>query len=203
MDVFTQSSVMVGKGDDGDLPSLVEGVRSGRPAAVERLVARVQDRVRGWAARFTDDEDAADDVAQEVLIGLERRVSRFSGASRFSTWLFAVTRNVALSQRSRDRRRAMLLERRLEIEGIEQDAVEQDPDAVQLASLVMQYYDALPKRQRSIFEMVDLQGMTPAEVARQLGMEQVTVRAHLFKARRTIRTRMLEQHERMLKEYRS
>jgi len=203
MDVFTQSSVMVGKGDDGDLPSLVEGVRSGRPAAVERLVARVQDRVRGWAARFTDDEDAADDVAQEVLIGLERRVSRFSGASRFSTWLFAVTRNVALSQRSRDRRRAMLLERRLEIAGIEQETVEQDPDAVQLASLVMQYYDALPKRQRSIFEMVDLQGMTPAEVARQLGMEQVTVRAHLFKARRTIRTRMLEQHERMLKEYRS
>jgi len=195
--------VMVGKGDDGDLPSLVEGVRSGRPAAVERLVARVQDRVRGWAARFTDDEDAADDVAQEVLIGLERRVSRFSGASRFSTWLFAVTRNVALSQRSRDRRRAMLLERRLEIAGIEQETVEQDPDAVQLASLVMQYYDALPKRQRSIFEMVDLQGMTPAEVARQLGMEQVTVRAHLFKARRTIRTRMLEQHERMLKEYRS
>ena len=203
MDVFTQSSVMVGKGDDGDLPSLVEGVRSGRPAAVERLVARVQDRVRGWAARFTDDEDAADDVAQEVLIGLERRVSRFSGASRFSTWLFAVTRNVALSQRSRDRRRAMLLERRLELEGIEQETAEQDPDAVQLASLVMQYYDALPKRQRSIFEMVDLQGMTPAEVARQLGMEQVTVRAHLFKARRTIRTRMLEQHERMLKEYRS
>jgi len=203
MDVFTQSSVMVGKGDDGDLPSLVEGVRSGRPAAVERLVARVQDRVRGWAARFTDDEDAADDVAQEVLIGLERRVSRFSGASRFSTWLFAVTRNVALSQRSRDRRRAILLERRLELEGVEQETVEQDPDAVQLASLVMQYYDALPKRQRSIFEMVDLQGMTPAEVARQLGMEQVTVRAHLFKARRTIRTRMLEQHERMLKEYRS
>ncbi len=203
MDVFTQSSVMVGKGDDGDLPSLVEGVRSGRPAAVERLVARVQDRVRGWAVRFTDDEDAADDVAQEVLIGLERRVSRFRGASRFSTWLFAVTRNVALSQRSRDRRRAMLLERRLETEGIEQETVEQDPDAVQLASLVMRYYDALPKRQRSIFEMVDLQGMTPADVARQLGMEQVTVRAHLFKARRAIRTRMLEQHERMLKEYRS
>lgn len=201
MNVFTQSSVMVGKGDDGDLPSLVEGVRSGRPAAVERLVARVQDRVRGWAARFTDDEDAADDVAQEVLIGLERRVSRFHGASRFSTWLFAVTRNVALSQRRREQRRAMLLERRLEVDGIEQGTVQQDPDAIRLAGFVMQYYDALPKRQRSIFEMVDLQGMTPAEVARQLGMEQATVRAHLFKARRAIRTRMLEQHERMLKEY--
>ncbi len=201
MDVFTQSSVMVGKGDDGDLPSLVEGARSGRPASVERLVARVQDRVRAWAARFTDDSDAADDVTQEVLIGLERRVKRFDGASRFSTWLFAVTRNVALSQRRRDQRRAMLLERRFEGEGVVVGTTEHDPDAVRLAELVVQYYDALPRRQRSIFEMVDLRGMAPAEVARELGMEQVTVRAHLFKARRAIRARMLEQHERMLKEY--
>jgi RNA polymerase sigma-70 factor (ECF subfamily) len=203
MGVFTQSSVIVGNGDDGDLPSLVDGVRSGRPAAVDRLVARVQDRVRGWAGRFTDDADAADDVAQEVLIGLERRVKRFHGASRFSTWLFAVTRNVALSQRRRDQRRAMLLERRLESRPAEIATAESDPDVARLASLVLQYFEALPKRQRSIFEMVDLQGMTPAEVARQLGMEQVTVRAHLFKARRTIRGRMLEQHERLLKEYRS
>jgi RNA polymerase sigma-70 factor (ECF subfamily) len=203
MGVFTQSSVIVGNGDDGDLPSLVDGVRSGRPAAVDRLVARVQDRVRGWAGRFTDDADAADDVAQEVLIGLERRVKRFHGASRFSTWLFAVTRNVALSQRRRDQRRAMLLERRLESRPAEIATAEDDPDLARLASLVLQYFEALPNKQRSIFEMVDLQGMTPAEVARQLGMEQVTVRAHLFKARRTIRGRMLEQHERLLKEYRS
>ena len=203
MDVFTQSSAMMDNGDDGDLPSLVEGARSGRPAAVERLVARVHDRVRGWAARFTDDEDAADDVAQEVLIGLERRVKRFDGASRFSTWLFAVTRNVALSQRRRDQRRAMLLERRFEGEDVAMVSSQDDPDAARLAGLVIQYYDALPRRQRSIFEMVDLLGMTPAEVARQLGMQQVTVRAHLFKARRAIRARMLEQHERMLKEYES
>lgn len=203
MGVFTQSSVIVGNGDDGDLPSLVDGVRSGRPAALDRLVARVQDRVRGWAGRFTDDADAADDVAQEVLIGLERRVKRFHGASRFSTWLFAVTRNVALSQRRRETRRAMLLERRAapEVTGIASG--ESDPDTARLASLVLLYFDALPNRQRSIFEMVDLQGMTPAEVARQLGMEQVTVRAHLFKARRAIRCRMLEHHERLLKEYRS
>jgi DNA-directed RNA polymerase specialized sigma24 family protein len=54
-----------------------------------------------------------------------------------------------------------------------------------------------------IFEMVDLRGMAPTEIARELGMEQATVRAHLFKARRTIRAKMLEHHERLLKEYRS
>jgi RNA polymerase sigma-70 factor (ECF subfamily) len=203
MDVFTQATLIVGTNDDGDLPSLVEGARSGRPAAVERLVARVQDRVRGWAARFTDDADAADDVAQEVLIGLERRVRKFSGTSRFSTWLFSVTRNVALSQRRREQHRAFLLERRTETDPPQTQTVDVDPDAAELAKLAMRYFDDLPAKQRLIFESVDLLGMTPAELARELGMEQVTVRAHLFKARRTIRSKMLEHHERMLKEYRS
>lgn len=203
MDVFNQSTLIVGTKDDGDLPSLVEGVRSGRPAAVERLVTRVQHRVRGWAARFTDDGDAADDVAQEVLIGLERRVRTFSGTSRFSTWLFSVTRNVALSQRRREQRRALLLERRTETDPLVVESIEADPDAAALAKLALRYFDDLPAKQRLIFESVDLLGMTPAELARELGMEQVTVRAHLFKARRTIRSKMLEHHERMLKEYRS
>jgi RNA polymerase sigma-70 factor (ECF subfamily) len=203
MDVFTQSTLVVGTNDDGDLPSLVEGARSGRPAAVERLVARVQDRVRAWASRFTEDADAADDVAQEVLIGLERRVRKFSGASLFSTWLFSVTRNVALSRRRREQHRAVLLQRRTVIDPPQAETSELDPDARELARLALQYFDDLPPRQRMIFESVDLLGMTPAELARELGMEQVTVRAHLFKARRTIRSKMLQNHERMLKEYRS
>ena len=203
MDVFTQQPLVVGTNDDGDLPSLVEGARSGRPAAVERLVARVQDRVRGWAARFTEDDDAADDVAQEVLIGLERRVRKFSGTSRFSTWLFSVTRNVALSRRRRERHRAFLLERRTAADPPRTETVDADPDAAEIARLALQYVDKLPAKQRMIFESVDLLGMTPAELARELGMEQVTVRAHLFKARRTIRSKMLEHHERMLTEYKS
>ena len=203
MDVFTQSTLIVGTKDDGDLPSLVEGARSGRPAAVDRLAARVQDRVRGWAARFTEDDDAADDVAQEVLIGLERRVRKFSGTSQFSTWLFSVTRNVALSRRRRERHRAFLLERRTVADPPRTETIEADPDAAEITRLAMRYFDALPAKQRMIFEAVDLLGMTPAELARELGMEQVTVRAHLFKARRTIRSKMLEHHERMLKEYRS
>ena len=198
MDVFTQSSVI--GGDDGDLPSLVDEVRSGKPAALERLIARVQSRVRGWAVRFTGDEDTADDVAQQVLIGLDRRVQRFDGASRFTTWLFAVTRNVALSERRRSERRAALVIEH-EALALEQSSRAADPDAARLAALVVQYFDALPRRQRQIFELADLRGLTPTEIAARLGMEPVTVRGHLFKARRAIRAKLLEHHERLLEEY--
>jgi len=198
MGVLTRTAVI--SSDDGDLPSLVDGVPTGRPAALDRLVARVHGRVRAWAARFTDDEDAADDVAQEVLIGLERRVRRFDGRSKFSTWLFTVTRNVALSQRRRSERRASLLEQRMFEQATQ---AESDPDATLLAELALRYFDALPGRQRLIFELCDVRGQTPAEVARDLGMEQSTVRAHLFKARRAIRAKLIEHHERLLQEYRS
>jgi RNA polymerase sigma-70 factor (ECF subfamily) len=197
--VFTHSSVIDRRGD-GDIPALVEDVRSGRPAALDGLIARVQTRVRLWATRFTDDPDTADDIAQEVLIGLERRVQRFDGRSKFSTWLFTVTRNVALTQRKRHERRAELLSQRIVDET---ESAQADPDASRLAELAMRYFEALPGKQRLIFELCDIGGETPAEVARRLGMEQSTVRAHLFKARRAIRARLLEHHDRLLTEYRS
>lgn len=201
MDVFTRSAVIAGNGDDGDLPSLVDGVRAGRPAAVERLAARVRAQVHAWASRITHDADAADDVTQVVLIGLERRVRRFNGRSRFSTWLFAVTRNVALSHVRRDERRSELLKREIPLSLGPAEAEPDDPDAARLAALVLKYFDELPRRQRQIFELADVRGWSPAEIARELGMQQVTVRAHLFRARKTIRERMLEHHERLLKEY--
>lgn len=200
--MFTNSTVISGQGDDGELPSLVDGVRAGRAAALERLVARVHGRVRAWALRFTDDEDAADDVAQEVLIALDRRVQQYDGRSRFSTWLFSVTRNAALSARKREQRRAHLLARRLVLEQADARG-EVNADAATLARLALAYHDALPAKQRLIFELCDIRGGKPADVARQLGMEQATVRAHLFKARKTIRERLVAHHEKLLQEYRS
>ena len=197
MDVFTQTSVI--GGEDGDLPSLVEQARAGKPAALERLIVRVQSRVLAWAMRFTGDEDAAEDVAQQVLIGLDRRMKRFDGASRFTTWLFAVTRNVALSERRKTERRVSLASSHHLLAA--ESAASPDPDAARLAALVVKYFDALPARQRQIFELADLRGMTPAEIASTLGVEAVTVRGHLFKARRAIRAKLLKHHERLLEEY--
>lgn len=192
---------MAGPGDD-ELKALVAEVRSGRKAALERLIVRVQANVRRWAGRFASDEDAAEDITQDVLIELERRVQRFDGASRFSTWLFSVTRNVALSRRQRETRRVALLARQQELDDHEIHA-ELDPDVSRLAALALRYFDALPPQQKRVFELVDIRGLTPAEVARRLAMEQSTVRGNLFKARRAIREQLLLHHERLLKEYRS
>jgi RNA polymerase sigma-70 factor (ECF subfamily) len=193
--------VIAGQGDD-ELQKLVAEARSGRRASLERLLDHVQANVRRWAGRFASDDDAAEDIAQDVLIGLERRVQRFDGASRFSTWLFTVTRNVALSRRRRETRRAALFAEQQHV-ALDDQSDATDPDAARLAALALRYFDELPPQQRRVFELVDIRGLAPAEVARRLSMEQSTVRGHLFKARRSIREQLLEHHERLLKEYRS
>ncbi len=199
----TAATVVRDSHDDAEIPALVDDIRAGQPAAFERLVARVRQRVQRWARRYTDDDDSAEDVAQEVLIGLEHRVHQFRGGSRFTTWLFTVTRSVALNHRRREQRRSELrVAHDAPPDVLDRDAAA-DSDRATLAALILRYFDALPPQQRLIFRLVDLEGLEPAEVARQLGMRQVTVRANLFKARRTIRAKMLERHERLLMEYRS
>lgn len=186
--------------DEPELNALIEEVRSGRQSAFAELVTRVQARVHAWAARFTDDPDEAEDVAQDVLIGLQRGVQQYHGRSRFSTWLFSVTRNAALNQQRGEVRRASIRVERGVAERASPEARDTHDERT-VASLVLKYFHELPPRQRQVFELVDLRDESPVDVARMLGMRPVTVRAHLFKARRAIRTRMLELHEPLMTEF--
>ncbi|HTR76997.1 MAG TPA: sigma-70 family RNA polymerase sigma factor [Gemmatimonadaceae bacterium] len=191
---------------DEDLPRLVNEVKAGVPGAFERLARSVEERVRGWARRVTVDHDEADDVTQDVLIKLERVLQGFAGTSRFSTWLYRVTRNAALERRRREERHAgpsvdSLVRGRTRERALVVQAAPDTVDHTALTRVVLECFDSLPRRQRQVFELADLRGYTPTEIAKCLAMKPVTVRAHLFKARRTIRTRMLEQHPDLVKEY--
>ena len=63
-----------------------------------------------------------------------------------------------------------------------------------IAGLVRDFFMQLPARQREVFALADLEGFTPTEIARMLSLKPVTVRAHLFRARRAIRRKILDNH---------
>jgi RNA polymerase sigma-70 factor (ECF subfamily) len=66
-------------------------------ACVDELFGRYHARVGAWCYRFTGDRAAAADLAQEVFLRVWRRLEMFRGESKFSTWLFSVTRNHCLN----------------------------------------------------------------------------------------------------------
>lgn len=57
------------------------------------LFRRYERRVRGWCERFTADREASIDLTQEVFLKAYRHLDGFRCDSRFSTWLYAITRN--------------------------------------------------------------------------------------------------------------
>jgi RNA polymerase sigma-70 factor (ECF subfamily) len=182
---------------DLGLEPLVREAQSGNEAAFRRLVERCYRQIHRWALVRTGDADDADDITQDVLVRLSTHLHRYDGRSRFTTWLYRVTANTAggFFRRRTARRRA---DQRAQEGGADPDAVPPDPLArlhqADVAGVVKLFFDALPGRQREILDLADLQGFGPGEIANMLGMNPVTVRAHLFRARRTLRTRMLAEY---------
>jgi len=192
-----------GPRDDDELAALVGRARTGNVAAFDALARRVRDRVRRWARQVVADADDAEDVTQLVLVRMHERLGDFEGRSRFVSWLYRITRNVALERRRLEARRDALLARdaALAVEMMAPDA-DDVSDAERIRALLVAQFDALPARQREVFELVELRGVSAADAARALGIEASTVRVLLLRARRTIRARMLAQHPTLLEDYR-
>lgn len=74
--------------------ALIVRARNGDASALERLLASHQDRVYRTALGFVaGDEEAAFELAQEVLISAFRHIGQFRGDAKFSTWLYRMTVN--------------------------------------------------------------------------------------------------------------
>lgn len=195
---------------EDELTPLVRDAREGGRAAFDRLAARCLGRIRRWALGVVGDPDEADDVTQATLLRLHRYLDTYDGSGSFEAWLYRVTRNAALDLVDTRRDAAVSLDEGRTSEAIgctdrpagspanspggSRDGPLRHLYAEELVGLVKTFYERLPPRQRQVFDLADLQGHAPAEIAEMLDMNPSTVRANLFRARKTIRTRILRDH---------
>jgi RNA polymerase sigma-70 factor (ECF subfamily) len=88
---------------------LIEQARRAAPGAADAFLSalykRYQPKVAAWCLRICNDREEAADVAQEVFLRVHERLGSFRGDSRFSTWLYTVTRSVAINRGMAARRR--------------------------------------------------------------------------------------------------
>jgi len=178
---------------DAQLASLAA---AGDDSAFTTLVTRYQPAVFRWALMFASDPDEAEDIAQEVFVRMHRQLSQYRSDGSLEAWLYAITRRAANQMRRTHKRRS-----RLALSPGARPSREvytTDPggrvDRERAAAVIREMFAELPPRQREIFDLIDLQGLTPSEVAERTGMKPVSVRANLFKARSTIRARFLATH---------
>lgn len=146
-----------------------------------------------WALANATNVDEADDIAQRALITVYRNLRQFRGDAPLEAWLYRITTGIARQCHRKHSRRAAL---DIHANADDRDRVyTTDPggrvDRDRLTAVVRQCYNDLPPQQRAAITLVDFEGRTPAEAAVLMELGAVTLRANLFKARSSIRRRVL------------
>jgi RNA polymerase sigma-70 factor (ECF subfamily) len=154
-------------------------------------------RVYNVARRMVDNDVDAEDVTQDVLLQVVRKLPTFRGEAALPTWLHRITVNTALSLR---RKRAVRDEQYLgndmegwlerEGEGGKQHTFPGPEEAAlehERRQLLEQAIDALPPMYRSVFILADIDGLPNASIAEMLDLSLAAVKSRLHRARLLLR----------------
>ena len=128
-----------------------------------------------------------EDVAQEVFIVAHRKLHTFDGSAQVTTWLYAITLNIARSMRIRCwARRARDLELVPPKATSELDRIEVR-DAHHIAYEIL---DAMPTKKREVFILAEFEDLSCAEIAAIVGVQTETVWSRLHYARKEFSERL-------------
>jgi RNA polymerase sigma-70 factor (ECF subfamily) len=165
-------------------------------AAVEELFGRYDERVYAWCFRFCRDHDRALDLAQDAQFEAFRSLGSFEGRSRFSTWLFTVTRFRCLRSL---RRPGLLCDETLEPDmlpgagrSVEEEIASREDDE-RMMTLVREALDA--REQQALWLRCE-EGMPVETITQVLGLESASgARGLLQTARRKLRAALARRRE--------
>jgi RNA polymerase sigma-70 factor (ECF subfamily) len=138
--------------------------------------------------RLGVDEQAADDVTQQVFMIVHRRLPAFSHASAVRTWVFGILLRVVREHRRSVRRKNLhaLDGARTDPETLP-DERQWSPDEstarAEAARLLQRWLHELDDHKREVFILAELEGMTAQEIGDALGTNKSTVYSRLRCAR--------------------
>ena len=163
---------------------LVQDALNGDLLAFERLYRENERKVFALCLRLSSDAALAEELTQEVFVRAWRKLGSFRGESAFSSWLYPLTVNVALSERRSRRRRDARIFATDDPSRLERTPGAPRPEA---GFDLQKAMAALPPGARAVFVLHDVEGRTHDEIAAMLNLAPGTSKAQLFRARRLLR----------------
>lgn len=152
---------------------------------LDALMSFYGNDVLRYAYAITGNKQLSEDIAQEVFISVYRHIGSFRGRSSFKTWLFAITRNLAVNElRSGYLRRIVLFEwvKPREYGKSAEDEVIESQSRQDLRSIVL----GLPIKLREVLILYYEHGLTMTEIANVMNISEGTVKSRLHRARKAV-----------------
>jgi RNA polymerase sigma-70 factor (ECF subfamily) len=187
---------------------LIARLQAGENGAVHELAEKYGSRIFQLALRHMKNREDAEEITQDVLMKVYRKVGAFRGDAALSSWIYRITFNAAMSrlrntrlQRAAEQERERALA--AQFEGQERPRVPRQaadwsrmPDEAllrtQLRHAVADAIRELPEIYRAPVVLRDIQGLTTEEASTRLRLKDQTLKSRLHRGRLMLRERLRE-----------
>jgi RNA polymerase sigma factor (sigma-70 family) len=150
----------------------------------------------GWAMSCcARDRTEAEEVLQAVYLKILEGKARFRGESLFRTWLFAVIRNTAASERRKSLLRKLRFAIELPSEADQLGTAEKPDSACERSEMQTRFQRALgqlPARQRQALHLVFYEDLSLREAAKVMGISIGSARTHYERGKKRLRGLLAE-----------
>jgi RNA polymerase sigma-70 factor (ECF subfamily) len=193
--------------DDRDR-QLLTRLRNRDEGALDELINRFGTKVYQLALRQLHNKEDAEEVAQDVLFKVYRKIGAFRGDSALSSWIYRITFNASMSRlRTARRRRGQISETDapdiVTADGERLTAsVNETPDwsdlpddqvlRAELRRRVFRAILALPVIYRAPVMLRDIQGMSTEEASAMLQVKDQTLKSRLHRGRLILRKQLAD-----------
>ncbi len=184
---------------------LLTRLRTGDETAVKDLADVYGSKIYQLAFRYLRNKEDAEEVTQDVLFKVYRKVDAFRGDSALSSWIYRITFNAAMSRlRTAKYQRAQLEEPQLvTLEGEDgtqaraeiadwSNMADESLFRSQLRRRVFRAILALPAIYRAPVMLRDIQGMSTEEASAMLHVKDQTLKSRLHRGRLILRKQLAD-----------
>ena len=178
--------------------------QKGHEGDVERLIEEHQPQLKAFIHRRVSSKEDAEDILQDVFYQLVKAVSNtLNPIEQVTSWLYRVTRNTIINKGKKKSEEEWPVSAYAEEESVlsefsevlfANDDLAPSPETEYMRSLVWQELEAalgeLPAEQRTVFELMELEGLSVKEVAEATGASANTVLSRKHYAVKHLRKRL-------------
>jgi RNA polymerase sigma factor (sigma-70 family) len=168
---------------------LVDGCLREERQVQELLFRRFAPRMKAVCMRYCQNQEDAEDALMETFVKVFDHIRTFSHQGALEGWIRRIAVNTSLNK-IRSRRQTETLEPELHDTEIGDDALNR-LETIELLEMI----GKLPEGYRMVFNMYAVEGYSHHEIAGMLGIEEVTSRTQLAKARRALQKMIILQKE--------
>jgi len=173
---------------------LVQRVQAGDENAFRELVERYQSKVYSIIYGILRNRNDAEDIAQQVFAKIYFSIKNFDFRSSLLTWIYKITVNECYDYLRKKRVRKLVYESDFteedlrQLENTEQPVEQVRPLDTNLAQrdLARKLLARLPKEERALLLLKEVEGHSIEELAQMTGLNQNTIKVKLFRARQKL-----------------